>query len=140
MSIDAITGKIDLGDCGLMIRPDTSRDEFLASPAGAASRLEVENQQYATYAITFKIDTSPFGLSLAFESQRLHSVRLEKMSPGGNWGSWSKAEEIERKTEHDRLLLTLLGSPPYKFEWGAISSNDDNLSGSAFINIIYHKR
>jgi hypothetical protein len=137
MSIDPTTGEIDIEEGGLVICPNTRCDEFLASPIGATAHLDVKNQQFATYSFTFKFGTSLFGLSVVFESQKLDSVRLERVDTGTKWENWSEARELERKYEHDRLLVSLLGKPPYKFVWGEIVSVFDSRNGSANINIQY---
>ena len=139
MRIDPETGRIEVGEGGLVIHSEMNRGEFLNSPTGASARLVVENDQYATYSFTFKIDSSLFGLSIIFESQRLDSVQLEKLTLGKTWGNWSKARELERKDEHDQLLVSFLGKPPYRFAWGEIVSECDPRSGSANINIRYRK-
>jgi hypothetical protein len=139
MNIDPKTGNIELEKGKLIIRPDVNRDEFVASSLGESARPIVQNNQYATYSVTFNIGTSLFCASLVFESQKLHSVQVKKINPGTTWSNWSEAEELEHKSEHDRLLFSLLGTPPYKFVWGEIVSMYDPRSGSANINIQYRK-
>jgi len=139
MKIDPQTGEIEVEEGGFVIHPDISLDEFLASPSGANARLVVKSHQYSTYSFTFKIGMSLFGLSIVFASQKLDSLRIEKFNSGSTWGNWSEAHELERKNEHDHLLVSFLGTPPYKFLWGEIVSIYDPRSGSSNISIQYRK-
>ena len=139
MNIDPKSGRIEIEAGGLVVRPDLSRDEFLASSMGVTARIVVQNGQYVTYSFTFSIGTSLFAASLVFESQRLDSVQIERVNRGRTWGNWSEAQELERKNDHDNLLVSFLGKPPYKYLWGEIVSMYDPRSGSANISIQYRK-
>lgn len=54
-----------------------------------------------------------------------------------SWDNWSEKEEIKIKDKHDSLLKEYLGEPPYKFDWGEITSNYDPRSASSQIIIRY---
>jgi hypothetical protein len=63
--------------------------------------------------------------------------RLPQDGDSGSWDDWSEKKERARKKSHDRWLKTLLGSPPYEYPWGAVTSSFNPRSASSSIVISY---
>jgi len=139
MSIDPASGNVELEGSELVISSNLTLSEFLSSSAGAFAQLDVRNAPYETYSISLKDSLSTFGVSLVFESQRLDSARLEKITPGSTWANWSQENELEGKSENDKMLMATFRETPHKFPWGEAVSVFDPRSGSAHITIRYSK-
>ena len=71
----------------------------------------------------------------------LEMVFLSIMKDGeiSSYSNWSKEKEMETKRLHDNWLLKHLGSPPYEYRWGEISSVYDPRSASSEILIRYYE-
>jgi hypothetical protein len=136
-------GYIDLDQGSFRIGPETKEDEFVASSVGAQSSLVVANKQYRTYKTpTQTIFGRSYVLGLSFESGGLRSVRLcpapSPDEPCPSWVNYSEVEQLKKKAENDRWLLSVFGtSPPYVFPWGSLQSVFDDTAGSSVIIIRY---
>lgn len=129
----------------LEINPKTSKDLFLSSILkdkviekrdvskgdGVYSRYELGRQ---------KIDNDIFYVSLFFDNEKIEilSISLVIDDDTPSWSTWSEEREILRKELNNKWLYKYLGYPPYKYDWGEISSYYDSKGGFSYITIKYH--
>lgn len=140
------TGAILIEEDSFHIGPQLRRDHFLASRLAETAKILVKNEPWCSYLLKPKrIGGVSFLVSLFFYEQTLQHVELvdahdynENENP---WSSWSQEKEINRKTKHDTWLKSVLGHPPYQYDWGDVSSLYDLRSGGSSIIIRYmHKK
>lgn len=137
MKINPTTGELQIGRPGSSVGSNLTKADFLASVEGQTARLSVAGLDFATYAISVKDDLGEFLLRLVFKGQKLDTVSVTKGDSTCNWSDWSEENEMRTKAEHDRLLATILGAPPYRFPWGEIVSDYDPRGGASTISIRY---
>ena len=136
-------GYLNLDQGSFRVGPGTRGEAFVASGIGAQSALILSNQQYRTYKTPIQIiDDRSFLLTLSFEDGHLASVRLYPVeaSPAQaeSWASYSEADQLKKKMENDRWLLSVFGTtPPYTLPWGSVQSVFDARSGASEIIIRY---
>ena len=53
------------------------------------------------------------------------------------WSEYSDQKLLNDKRDNDKILLKLIGKPPYEYEWGGIYSMCDRRGGSSHITIIF---
>ncbi len=81
-----------------------------------------------------------FNATFIFATGKLASIRLSLPSSTGgtsSWDNWSKANELQRKADHDKWLAATLGPPPYDYPWGTVSSCYSPQSSASTITIRY---
>ena len=122
---------------------------------GTLTKEEFENSELFMEVLNFQIygytnyylnpqtiDDSKFIIVLYFnKSDVLEYVKLGMLYNGNmpSWNNCSEVEELKRKDAHDKWLLMHIGKPPYKYNWGEVSSNYDPRSVSSMITIRYYK-
>lgn len=103
--------------------------------------LDEDNDIYSNYYLTQLIGEIKFIIRVYFNPENIiYSVNMSITKDGNipNWDNWSEQEQLIKKDEHDKWLQNNIGSAPYKFSWGEISSNYDPRSGSSKIAIRYY--
>lgn len=134
MKIDAIMGVVSFP--GTTIGPHLSRQEFLQTTLGAASKLGVVNEGW----VTLHVQPEPeIYASLAFKDDRLIKLEVSMEMPSGEANTWDRACELRRKAYHDAWLRSELNSPPYEYLWGTVTSWFDEKSLSSDIIILFGK-
>src|SRR5437016_1934431 len=131
MRIDPKTGEVALADGAILCRPRLSKTAFLGSAFGQTARLELVNEQFATYCAPVRSGADNFSLAFSFRGDAISALNLQIMDEGSTWADWSAEKESQRRQRHDRLLAESLGPPPYTFRWGAVTSDYDPRSGSS---------
>ncbi len=106
---------------------------------------EVINEK--SYGFTFYnlnsqlISNEWFDITLYFNNKdilNLVNISLSNEGDIASWNNWSENEQIKKKDMHDKWLKKNIGNPPYKYDWGEISSSYDPRSGSSMITIKYN--
>ncbi len=138
---DANSGSLDVGSENPKISPFLHKDQFLSSKLGANSDCVVSNEPWNTYEIQdVTIDGHSFVITLVFKNEMLVCVNLYQIldPKSTSWAAHSEEVELARKSEHDKLLKSFLGDPPYSFKWGQIESLHDSRQGASEIIVRYH--
>jgi len=134
-------GYLDLGRGSFKVGPSTTEKSFADSSIGARSILVLASQQFRTYKLpTQVIGDRSYVIALSFEDGRLRSLRLCPVDDGESesWASYSEAEQLGKKAENDRWLLSVYGVvAPCTFPWGVVLSVFDAKSGASEIIIQY---
>jgi len=136
-------GKI--GIANVEINPKTSKDLFVSSKLkdkvieekitpkgdGTYSRYELGRQ---------KIGDDIFLVSLIFDNDKIDMLTISFIidNETSSWDTWSEETEIFRRELNSKWLYKYLGSPPYKYDWGEISSDFDAKAGFSYITIRYY--
>ena len=138
--IDLATGQI-LFASGASVAPGFTPGDLEASPfARTAERGNAPQPPWDTYTVgRHDLDGVPVLVTLAFYDGHLRSVDMYLVddSETASWADWSEKRERNRKARGDKLLRAVLGSPPYKYPWGSISSVYDPKSGFSNIVVTY---
>lgn len=129
---DTKTGEVSCS--GVALRRGETREEFLATDAGANAQLMVENEGWSTYR--FSPDQKTFFV-LQFKNEVIEQVRISLALEGDDPNPWTVESEAERKFVHDKMLRDQLGAPPYRFGWGEIESVNDPRNGASQIILSY---
>ncbi len=130
--VDANTGEVSCS--GVVLRRNETREQFLATDAGAKARLMVENQGWSTYR--FSPDQKTFFV-VQFKNGVIEQVRIALTLKGDDPNPWTVESEAERKLLHDKMLRDQLGVSPYQFGWGKVESVNDPKSGASQIILSY---
>lgn len=138
--IELVNGTINIKNKEYIIRPKQTVQDFLSSDLYC----EVIDQQlhiFSNYYIKPQvIEGQKFIMRLFFnKSKVIDSVKIGIIDDDKipTWNTWSEDNELERKSKHDKWLRKVLGPPPYRYDWGEITSNYDPRSGSSMITIRY---
>ncbi|MEM6750202.1 MAG: hypothetical protein AAGA57_02620 [Planctomycetota bacterium] len=141
LSLD--TGDITFEEPAVALGPGLTLDAFRDGPAGRSAKLHVANDPYTSWKLA-----GPHALELSFRvtawfhAQRLYRVHLLAVDPttentaSGSWDDWSEAQEMQRKTSHDRWMARHTGGQSL-FDWGEVVSRYDDRAGMAFLDIRY---
>lgn len=138
MKVNISTGAISIEDKTTTIHPSLTRGEFIASTPGARPLLS--NGEYTTCQFAAASGEDRYVINLNFKGEFLNSVQIAKIIGSQGPDRWTSESELRRKVEHDRILLETLGSPPYSFPWGEISSIFDAKSASINISVQYRTK
>ena len=137
--IHPTTGEIEL-ESRARIGSSLTESQFLSSPLSRGARALVTDVQQGSYRTARQlISGHTFRLILRFHHAKLvivemvHVDRHSKVS----WDEASDQEEQARKAIHDAWLLRLLGTPPYAYPWGEITSENDPQGGYSRIVVRY---
>jgi len=126
------TGTVNHRD--VTLRLGETREDFLATDAGANAQLMVENQGWSTYR--FSPDQKVFFVA-QFKNDVIKQIHIAFALDGNDPNPWTVESETARKSRHDQMLREEIGSPPYRFSWGQIESVTDPRSGASQIIITY---
>lgn len=95
------------------------KTSFLASPLGSKSERWFANGPFET----FRFLPEPGIIATAdFQDGRLLNVSILFSLPNDSEENLSVERELQRKQKHDDWLRAQLGDPPYRYNWGHISS------------------
>lgn len=140
--IDIKNGEIILNN-SFLIKKGLNKDEF------EKSNLINEVLNRETYGYTYYflkpqlVGNDSFTLVLYFNQDGIIdfiNFSLTSNDHSVTWNNWSENEELNKKDKHDKWLLNNIGTPPYKYWWGEISSNYDPRSSSSMITIRYYNK
>ena len=140
--IERETGEIQFQLNGIRVGPSLSREQFLASPTAAQSRVMVRNEPHCSFAPPIvQFDEHSFAWSLQFTSSVLVwvSIVCADTEFGSSWSDWSEERQLALNRFHDSLLALYLG-PDWrlqKFTWGAVDSGYHPKSGFSSITVSY---
>jgi hypothetical protein len=105
------------------IAPGVDRSAFLSSSLGSRAEVFIENEPYITYRIR---PERGIVATLSFVGPQLTHVSWVLEMSGTAESEWTEENEMKRKALHDQWLLKELGSPPYRYAWGSLSSEYDS--------------
>jgi hypothetical protein len=123
-----------------IIRPNLKEADFVSSSLGAKAKLIVANEGFRTYRLEGILKNGiECGITLTFQEGILKTATLipRWSEAPKKWADWSLDKELEYKEMNDRLIRESLGSPPYQYEWGNVSSTYDAKSGYSVIVFQY---
>jgi len=138
--IDRATGTLSIENCPLVVGPELTRGEFLASSLGDDAQPVIEHEEWSSFQASIFIAHEPFVLTLYFKGQTLAEAHLCLKTGESGWNSWSEDVETRRKALHDEYLSQWFGSPPYQYRWGEVVSVYDERSGASEIIARYVSR
>ena len=125
------------------IRPLLGEATFLESSLGENAQKGVFNAGYHTYRVVGMLKNElECSFWVTFYQGILCAVGMAPRWPGlivSDWSGWSLENELEKKRKNDNLLEQGLGSPPYNYRWGNISSQYEAKIGSSTIILSYRK-
>jgi hypothetical protein len=151
-----IDGTIEFESPKASIMPNTTRDDFLASPLFVISKPLNQNHLWSRYS--FKPITAQgerFGGDICFCSGAIYSLDLCVIRPefGTSWNDFSPEKEQMRHCFHKELLQRIFQREPdervahgpdhrdmdeaYVFPWGTVSACTDVRTGGCDIFIKY---
>ncbi len=140
--IDVITGELTFDDT--VIGSNFSRDDFIQSDLyNYVIRSESFLSQYSYLLKSRKIGEYFFIINIRFDGNgRLDLINLSMTDSEEipSWKSWSLDKENYLKIKHDEWLGEILGQPPYKYEWGDISSLYEACSAVSIIVIKWYRK
>lgn len=131
--IDVKTGKVCLEDVSYSFEAGLTVDRFKQSALYDGGDVEHGYLLKEMHEIYNKM----FFVSLYFLSGFLNSIHLSEDTPGESWIDWSLDIEMKKKKNHDEWLESMLGLPPYDYQWGHIVSVFDRKGGESIIVIRY---
>jgi hypothetical protein len=125
---------------GVTLGPTFTKNEFNNSVL-VHDVLKEDNYGYTRYQLNPQsIWGERWAILLYFNQKQILeiiSLSLQDDEKMQSWKNWSEEKELQKKTKHDLLLAQYLGSPPYQYHWGQISSQYESRSGSSHITIRY---
>lgn len=101
------------------IQRSMNKAGFLASPLGKRSEPWFARDSFETYRLT---PEPGIIASTNFRNMRLLNVSISIGLPDDSRGNQSVEHELVRKKKHDEWLLRELGRPPYRYDWGEVTS------------------
>ena len=132
MNINSLDGSITFE--GGSINRLQNRTQFLNSQFGKVAREALVNGERRQY----DFEPEPgVAVTVFFQANRLDRVFLMMAMPSDSSKIQSEAFELERKTSHDAWLRVELGTPPYEYPWGAVTSNYEPRDCSSEIIVTY---
>lgn len=78
-------------------------------------------------------------LRVYFQSENIYGVEIffNDKCQFLEWSDCNKKHVMQQKKFNDKILAEKLGKPPYKYNWGTISSVCDLKGGAGYISIRY---
>jgi hypothetical protein len=124
-SLSFASGSIDAG---------MDKTSFLASPLGSKSERWFANGLFET----FRFLPEPGIIATTdFQDGRLLNVSILFSLPNDSEENLSVERELQRKQKHDDWLRAELGDPPYRYNWGHISSDFYHQHCESDIMVVY---
>ncbi len=134
--IDALTGTVSFGSWSL--GPASDEAAFAAATANHPQRKQHSIGVYTHHTLRgVTLANTIFNASFTFNASRIESISLWLPSASTSWDDWSEANEQQRKRDHDDWLTATLGTGPYDYNWGVVSSNYSPQSGDSAITVRY---
>ena len=138
--INTSNGNIHIKGKKLVINSELTKDRFVQSDL-FVDVLKQDDYGYSRYYIKQQIICEQnFVITMLFgPDDVLFMVTLGLVEDGlyPTWENWSEEDQLQKKIMHDEWLEKNLGSEPYKYSWGSISSIYDSRSASSHITISY---
>jgi len=116
--VDTGTVEFEKGHIGPLI----DKQAFMASGVGMGSELLVSNGPFETRRF---FPETGIAATASFVDDRLSTVTVMIQMPTDMDRLWTEELEQKRKGIHDDWLRVELGEPPYRYDWGDISSAFD---------------
>lgn len=131
--LDRTTGNIQIA--GQLLCRSLLEDEFASSPLGHGAQKSASSDGWAIYS---HIADEEIALVLRFRNQVLAEAQIALKRGNGGWAEWTEQKEQERKADNDKWLALQMGAPPpYRFNWGEVTSIYDPKMGAAVIVVRY---
>lgn len=117
MKINETDGSVSFA--GGSIDPTMDKTAFLKSPLGSKSEQWFVNGTFETYRC---LPEPGIIATTDFKDGRLQNVSIVFELPDESMEDWNTAYELKRKQRHDEWLLSELGEPPWRYNWGEVIS------------------
>src|SRR5690554_2731649 len=137
--INVKNGYIEIKNKKFILKPGVTINEFENSDLYCEI---VESQNILNYYLKPQIvEDEKFVIIIFFNNQnKIDFINMSILNGEEipTWESWSEKDELFKKNKHDKWLKTHIGEPPYRYDWGEITSCYDPRSGSSIITIKYN--
>jgi hypothetical protein len=135
--IDPSNGTFSIDDAEISVSPLLTMAEFLSSTLGKGAQSRGSNDGWSRWNFRTTVHGRKFAFTLFFHGRGLSMVHFAPIVGNESWANWSVGAEQTRKLEYDRLLVEILGSPPYEFPWGSATAGIDLKTGDACMVVRY---
>lgn len=132
MQIDHTNGLVTFA--GGSIDPAMDKAAFLKSPLGSKSEQWFVNGSFETYRF---LPEPGIVATTDFRDGRLLNVSILFTMPDDSEDNLSMERELQRKKKHDEWLRASLGGPPYRYNWGHVSSDFYHQHCESDIMVVY---
>ena len=130
-------GQFKLAD-GEIIGPALTKTTFLSGSLGQQATVFVQNREWSSYKLS---DMQVFGywfvVILFFHYERLYKITLYRLDKTEKYPDRSEKGLLEIKKKNDAILKEVLGTPPYTYVWGTVTTSVDMKGGSSIILMSY---
>lgn len=107
---------------------------FLDSPIGGRSKRWFVNGSFETYRF---LPEPGIIATTDFRDGRLLNVSILFRMPDDSEDNLSMKRELARKQRHDEWLRGELGEPPYRYNWGHVTSDFYHQHCESDIMVVY---
>lgn len=124
----------------LVLSSQLTKSQFLASSMSRNAQLLLINYPYTKYKFTSVLEVGlECILIVSFVGEALQEIYIYPLwtEQPTQWFDAQQSVEQANKKRNDRLLENLLGTPPYEYSWGEITSIYDQKGGSSGIVVRY---
>jgi len=132
MKINEADGTISFA--GGSIDPSMDKAAFLESPLGSKSVQWFVNGTFETYRF---LPEPGIVATTDFRDGRLLNVSIFFGMQDDSEDNVSVEHERQRKLKHDEWLRATLGDPPYRYNWGHVSSDFYHQHCESDIMVVY---
>lgn len=119
---------------GGSIAPAMDKAAFLNSPLGSKSERWFVNGTFETYRF---LPEPGIVATIDFRDGRLLNVSMLFSMQDDSEDNLSVEHELQRKQKHDDWLRATLGDPPYRYNWGHVSSDFYHQHCESDIMVVY---
>ena len=116
------------------IDPAMDKAEFLKSPLGSKSEQWFVNGSFETYRF---LPEPGIVATTDFRDGRLLNVSILFSMGDDSEDNLSLERELQRKQKHDEWLRETLGEPPYRYNWGHVTSDFYHQHCESDIMVVY---
>jgi hypothetical protein len=132
MKINKVDGSVSFTDGS--IDPAMDKAAFLRSPLGSKSEQWFVNGTFETYRF---LPEPGIVATTDFRDGRLLNVSILFSMQDDSENNVSVEHERQRKLKHDAWLRGSLGDPPYRYNWGHVSSDFYHQHCESDIMVVY---
>lgn len=132
MKIDQADGSVVFASGS--IHPGMDKAAFLKSALGSKSGQWFVNGSFETYRF---LPEPGIVATTDFRDGRLLNVSILFTLPDDSEDNLSMERELQRKQRHDEWLRASLGDPPYRYNWGHVSSDFYHQHCESDIMVVY---
>ena len=135
--IDIEKGKINIGN--VVLHNDVKLEEFISLYSKDIEQESKGGEGFLNYLIKPKKCKNKYAIVRVYFDQNhlLYMLQLAftEKNEFPKWSEYSDKKLKNDKKANDKILLKLIGKPPYEYEWGGIYSICDRRGGSSHITI-----